>query len=88
MLWRLSTSILSRDNEYRFEYHAEALISVLEIVMTKYVIKFGDVYKISDTAIGKPPAPPWTTIYEGIHEDEYKSQWTTYVKFIRCFIDN
>ena len=56
-----------RDNEYNFEYHAETLIPVLEI------IKFGDVYKkqISGTAMGKPQAPPWAAIYEGIHKDEY-----------------
>ena len=38
--------------------------------------------------MGKPPAPPWAPVYEGIHEDEYIPQWTTYVKFIRRFIDD
>ena len=38
--------------------------------------------------MGKPPAPPWATIYEGIHEDKYVPQWTTYIKFIRRFIDD
>ena len=58
--------------------------------MKNNIIKFGDVYKkqISGTAMGKPPAPPWATIYEGIHEDEYIPQSTTYVKFIRRFIDD
>ena len=79
-----------RDNEYRFDYHSETLISALEIVMKNNIIKFGDVYKkqISGTAMGKPPAPPWATIYEGIHKDEYIPQWTTYVKFIWRFIDD
>ena len=68
-----------RNNEYRFNYHAETLISALEIVMKNNIIKFGDVYKkqISGAVTGKPPAPPWATIYEGIHEDEYVPQWTT-----------
>ena len=49
-----------KDNEYRFNYHAKTLISALEIVMKNNIIKFGDVYKqqISDTAMGKPSAPP------------------------------
>ena len=34
-----------RDNEGRFDYHAETLISALEIVMKNNIIKFGDVYK-------------------------------------------
>ena len=79
-----------RNNEYRFNYHAETFISALEIVMKINIIKFGDVYKKqnSGTTMGKPPAPPWVTIYEGRHKDEYLPQWTTYVKFIRRFIDD
>ena len=36
-----------RDNECRSDYHAETLISALEIdiVMKNNIIKFGDVYK-------------------------------------------
>ena len=90
MPWRLCISNYLRDNEYRFEYHAETLISALEIVMKNNIIKFGDVYKkqISGTTMSKPPAPSWATIYEGMHKDEYVPQWTTYVKFIRRFIDD
>ena len=33
-------------------------------------------------------APPWVIIYEEIHEDEYIPEWTTCVKFIKCFIDD
>ena len=77
MLWRFSASILGIMNT-DFSIMLKLLyVSVLDIVMKNYVIKFGDVYKISDTAMGKPPAPPWTTIYERIHEDEYIPQWTT-----------
>ena len=79
-----------RDNEYIFEYHAETLILTLEIVMKSNIIKFGDVYKkqISGTTTGKPPAPLWATIYEGIHEDECIPQWTNHVRLIRRFIDD
>ena len=79
-----------RNNEHRFNYHAEILISALEIVMKNTLIKFGDVYKkqISGTVMGKPQAPSWATIYEGIYDDEYIPQWTTHVKFIWHFIDD
>ena len=79
-----------RDNEYSSKYHAETLISALDIVMKNNIIKFGDVYKkqISGTAMGKPPAPPWATIYKGIHEDGYVPQWTYCIKLIRRFIDD
>ena len=58
--------------------------------MKNNIIKFGDVYRkqISGTAVDKPPDPPWATIYEGIHENKYNPQWTTYVKFIRHSIDS
>ena len=32
-----------RENEGQFNYHAETIISVLEIVMKNKIIKFGDV---------------------------------------------
>ena len=58
--------------------------------MKNNIIKFGDVYRkqISGTAMGKPPAPPWATVYEGIHEKEYIPKWTEYFKFIKRFIDD
>ena len=39
-----------RDNEQRFDYHAETLIRALEIVMNNNIIRFGDTYvrQISD----------------------------------------
>ena len=79
-----------RESEGRFDYYAETLILVLETVMKNNIIKFEDVYRkqISGTVMGKPPAPPWAIIYEEIHEDEYIPEWTTCVKFIKCFIDD
>ena len=77
-----------RDNEHKFDYHAETLIKALEIVMQNNIIRFGDVYvrQISGTAMGKPPAPPWAIIFEGIHEINFIPQWQSnlllYVRFI------
>ena len=77
-----------RDNEQRFDYHAETLIRALEIVMNNNIIRFGDTYvrQISGTAMGKPPAPPWAIIFEGIHEIQFLPQWQSnlllYVRFI------
>ena len=78
------------DNEGRFDYHAETFISVLEIVMKNDIIKFWDVYRkqISGTSMGKPPVPPWTTIYERINEDKYIPKWETCIELIKRFIDD
>ena len=80
-----------RDNEKRFgHYHADTLIRALEIVMCNNIIRFGDKYarQISGTAMGKPPAPPWATIFEGIHEIEFLPQWDTNILVYVRFIDD
>ena len=69
-------------------YHAPTLIRALEIVMKNNIMKFGDIYvkQESGTAMGKPPAPGWATIFEGLHEieflPEFKSNLLLYVRFI------
>ena len=63
-----------RQNERRYgHYHAPTLIRALEIVMTNNIIRFGDIYvrQISGTAMGKPPAPAWATIFKGLHKIEF-----------------
>ena len=80
-----------RDNEDRFgHYHAETLIRALEIVMLNNIIRFGDIYvkQISGTAMGKPPAPPWATIFEGIHEINFLPQWDSNILVYKRFIDD
>ena len=58
-------------------YNATILIQALEIVMRNNTIHFGDIYRkqIKGTAMGKPPAPPWATLFEGLHEIEYLVTW-------------
>ena len=79
-----------RDNEHRFEYHATTLITALEIVMTNNILRLGNVYvkQISGTAMGKPPAPPWATIFEGIHEIDFLPRWTSNLLIYKRFIDD
>jgi len=71
-------------------YHAETLITALEIVMKNNIIRFGDVYRkqIRGTAMGKPPAPPWSTLFEGLHEMEFLPLWETYLASYVRFIDD
>ena len=38
--------------------------------------------------MGKPPVPPWTTIYERINEDKYIPKWETCIELIKRFIDD
>lgn len=80
-----------RDNETEFgHYHAETLIRALEIVMNNNIIRLGDRYvrQVSGTAMGKPPAPPWATLFEGIHEIEFLPRWQEHLLLYKRFIDD
>ena len=71
-------------------YNATILIQALEIVMKNNIIRFGDIYRkqIKGTAMGKPPAPPWATLFEGLHEIEYLVTWRPYLQLFKRFIDD
>ena len=71
-------------------YNAGLLIHALEIVMRRGVIKFGDVYVLqkSGTAMGKPPAPPWATIFEGLRELKYLPKFEDCLHLYKRFIDD
>ena len=63
-----------REKEKHFgHYDAETLITALTVVMDKNIVRFGDLYfkQRSGTAMGKPPAPMWANIFEGLHELEF-----------------
>lgn len=51
----------------------EALISTLRIVVLNNVFTFGDTtwHQLSGTAMGTPPAPPYATVFYGIHADTF-----------------
>ena len=92
MLWRLLASILG----ILMNTDMSIMLKLLQLYqfwkllwkITLSSLKMFTENQISCTAIGKPPALLWATIYEEIHDDEYIHQWTTYVKFVRSFIDN
>ncbi|KAL7523625.1 hypothetical protein ACHAXR_000257, partial [Thalassiosira sp. AJA248-18] len=58
--------------------------------MKNNIIRFGDKYakQKSGTAMGKPPAPPWATLFEGIHEIDFLPRWQTYLLLYLRFIDD
>ena len=71
-------------------YHAETLITSLEIVTNNNIVRFGDLYRkqISGTAMGKKPAPIWENVLEGLHELEFLPRWNNSVLFYVRFIDD
>ena len=55
------------------------LMDELRLLMTNNVFQFGDTYWLQKvgTAMIAPPAPPWATIFFGIHEETvFRKIWT------------
>jgi len=80
-----------RKMEKEFDhYNATILIQALEIVMRNNINRFGNIYRkqIKGTAMGKPPAPPWATLFEGLHEIEYLVTWQSYLQLFKRFVDD
>ena len=78
------------DNNPRSTGNPRALKSALEIIMKNMICVFGDLYfkQVKGTAMGTPPAPPWATIYFGIHEQSFLGTYTDVLKLYRRFIDD
>ena len=68
----------------------EALIAALKLVMLNNIFSFGDMTfkQLNGTAMGTPPAPPYATIYYGIHEKGFLPKHTKHVLFYKRFIDD
>ena len=80
-----------REKEKHFgHYDAATLIMALIIVMDNNILRFGDLYfkQRSGTAMGKPPAPMWANIFEGLHELKFLPRWKDSTIFYLQFIDN
>ena len=60
------------------------------LVMTMNTFTFGDLTfkQLNGTAMGTPPAPPYATVYYGIHEEKFLPKYSQRVVFYRRFIDN
>ena len=73
-----------------FSYPTNTLIAALEIVMQNSIFQFGDLFykQLTGTAMGTPPAPPWATIFYGIHEIVILDEFKDYIFIYKRFIDD
>jgi hypothetical protein len=69
---------------------AEPLTQALEIIMLNSIFKFGDTTweQLEGTSMGAPPAPMHATIYFGIAELTNIPQFSEYLPFYRCYLDD
>ena len=68
----------------------DALIAALKLVMLNNIFCFGDMTfkQLNGTAMGTPPAPPYATIYYGIHEKNLLPKHNKHVIFYKRFIND
>lgn len=72
--------------------HLTTLLELLEITMTRNYFSFGNTFwkQLSGTAMGTPPAPPYSTLFFAIFEiylDE-NDLYTSHRKFYKRYIDD
>ena len=72
------------------EYPHDLVRAGLHLIMTLNIFTFGDLTfkQLNGTAMGTPPAPPYTTIYYGILEEKFLPHHTRHVIYHKRFIDN
>ena len=72
------------------EYPQDTVRAGLRLIMTMNIFTFGDLTlkQLNGTAMGTPPAPPYATIYYGIHEEKFLPHHAQRVIFYRRFIDD
>ena len=65
-------------------------MDALCLLMTNNVFQFEDTYWLQKvgTVMGAPPAPPWSTIFFGIHEETVLAQFGDKLQLYRRFIDD
>ena len=68
----------------------KSLIAALKLVTLSNIFSFGDMTfkQMNGTAMGRPPAPPYATIYYGLHESKFLPQYQNHVIFYKQFIED
>ena len=71
-------------------YPLDAVRAGLRLIMTLNIFTFGDLMfkELNGTAMGTPPAPPYATIYYGIHEEKFLPHHSQRVVYYQRFIDD
>ena len=82
--------LLSLEHKEHLTVPPAVLMDTLRLPMTNNVFQFGDTYWLPKvgTAIGAPPAPPWATIFFGIHEDTVLARFGHKLQLYCRFTDN
>ena len=78
------------EHKEQLTFTPAVLMYALRLPMTNNVFQFGDTYWLQKvgTAMGVPPAPPWATIFFGIHEKTVLAQFGDKIQLYRSFIDD
>ena len=86
----IGNHITQYKNKSNVTYPANTIREGLHLVMTMNTFTFGDLTfkQLNGTAMGTPPAPPYATVYYGIHEEKFLPKYSQRIVFYRRFIDN
>ena len=78
------------ENKYHLTVPPAFLMDALHLLMTNNMFQFGDRYWIQKvgTAVGAPPAPPWSTIFFCIHEETVLTQFGDKLQLYHRFIND
>ena len=68
----------------------EVLMDALRLLMTNNMFQLGDTYWLQKvgTEMRAPPAPPWATIFFGIHEERVLAQFGDKLQLYHRFIND
>ena len=71
-------------------YPTDAVREGLHLMMTMNTFTFGDLTfkQLNGTAMSTPSAPPYATVYYGIHEEKFLPKYNQHIIFYQRFIDD
>ena len=71
-------------------YPQDAVGAGLRLIMTMNIFTLGDLTfeQLNGTAMGTPPAPPYATVYYGIHKEKFLPHHSRRVIYYRRFIND